>query len=427
MADPKYETPKGLSDITPEEQDYYNLIQSKLEELASAYNFEDFESPLLEKEDLFREAIGEATAIVKEQLYSFEDEDGAKLALRPDNTSAMGRAFVEDKMKSWPKPIKLSYFGPVFRQNNPHGDNQFYQAGFEMLGSDAPIVDALIIQVTYLLLKELGLEDINYQMNHIGCEECRSEYRELLSDYVDSQKDKLTPKTKEQVEADPLQLFSSTEPKDRRVAKKAPQIVDEICSDCKDNFKKVLEYLGHLDIPYVMNPLIVRGFEYDSGTIFEITPSKSEDFDPQDVLGSGGRYDDLIEDMGAGKQVPACGATLRVDRIIEALKENDIEPESSGKEEIFLMHLGERGRKKTFELMEILRKEGISFFEAMGKKSLKAQTKVADKNQFRFRALLAQKEALDDKVILKDTEEGTQDKFKMKDLPGELRKRQNND
>lgn len=427
MPKPKYEAPSGLSDITPEDQAYYNLIQSKLEELSSAYNFEEFESPIIEKEALFSEAIGEASDIVKEQLYSFESKDGSNFALRPDNTSAMGRAFVEDKMKSWSKPIKLSYFGPVFRQNNPHGDNQFYQAGFEMLGSDAPIVDALIIQVSYLLLKELGLEDINFQMNNIGCKECRPDYRELLADYVDSQKDKLTPSTKEKVEKDPLRLFSSTEPKDRRVAKKAPQIVDEICSDCKDNFKSVLEYLGHLDIPYVMNPLIVRGFGYDSGTIFEITPSKSEDFEPEDVLGSGGRYDNLIETMGANSEVPACGVSLRVDRIVKALKDNDIEPPSPKQAEVFLMHLGERGRKKTFGLMETLREEGISYSEALGKKSLKTQTKIADKNQFRFRALLSQKEALDDKIILKDTEKGTQDKIDIEDLAQELRNRQQND
>lgn len=424
MAKLKYQRPKGTYDILPEDQPYWELIRRHLREIASFYGFERIDTPIIEQTKLFTRTVGESTDIVQKEMFSFKTKGGASLTLRPEGTAPMGRAFIENGMKSWPKPIKLYYIGPFFRHEKPqrNRNRQFYQAGLEVLGSDAPIIDALIIHVTFLILQKIGLEDIGFQINSIGCKDCRPDYNQLLSEYIEVQSKKITPDTKKKAKKNPLRLFDSKQPKDRRVAEKAPQIVDEICSDCKEKLKSVLEYVGHLEIPYQLNPFLVRGLDYYTRTVFEITPSKDQGYDPKNSLGGGGRYDNLVADLG-GKNTPAGGVALGLDRIIEEMKEAEVKLPSKEKPKVFLVHLGDLGRKKAFELVEVLRKANIPYEDALGKTSLKAQTKAADKKKIRLRLVLAQKEALEDKVILRDAKKGTQDIIPIKKAPQEIKKK----
>lgn len=426
MSKPKYRTPKGTFDILPEEQPYWEMIRKAMKKIATFYGFERIDTPIMEETELFSEGVGESTDIVQKEMFSFETKGGTSLTLRPENTASIARAFIEDGMKAWPKPIKLYYIGPMFRHEKPQRNRyrQFHQAGLEVLASDAPITDALIIHVSYLILKELGLEDVSFQVNSIGCQECREEYNEMLANYIDSQKDKLTPETRKKIKKNPLRVFDSNEPKDRRVAEKAPQIVDEICDECSEKFKTVLEYLGHLDIPYELNPFLVRGLDYYTRTVFEIQTEGHEEYDPKNSIGGGGRYDDLVAQL-KGKDIDAAGVALGIERIIQAMKDAEIEPPKEKEPKVFLLHLGEAGRKKIFDLMEILREAEIDFDDALGKSSLKAQKKQADKSQIRLRLTLAQKEALEDKVILKDKKRGSQETIKFNEIPEKIKEKLN--
>lgn len=405
----KFQRPKGTADILPEEQIYWNKIRQTLKDVASYYNFERIDTPLLEQADLFCKSIGLSSDIVEKEMFSFKTKGGDRLALRPEATASIARAYLENGMKNRRHPLKFFYIGPMFRHEKPQHNRsrQFHQFGLEVIGSPNPITDAQIIQIAFVIFKELGIKDLVVHVNSIGCKECRPEYLKTLKIYLSTQIRKLPTEFRKKIQTNPLRIFDIKDEKCQRSAHEAPQIVDSLCETCHDKFEKLLEYLDFLDIPYNFNPFLVRGLDYYNGAVYEILP-QAKDYETKEALGGGGRYDYLIKSIG-GRDVPATGAAFGIERLIAYLKERKILIDSKKTEPIFFAHLGDFGRKRALKLLEELRKDKLNVIESFSRDDIKSQKKIADKINCRFMVIVSQKEALEDNIILRDRLSGTQE------------------
>jgi histidyl-tRNA synthetase len=420
---PKFQSVTGMHDILPDDQKYYEKVYETAKEIAEFYNFNRIETPILEDSDLFVKSTGATTDIVQKQMYSLKTRGGDNLTLRPEGTPSIVRSYLENGMANWPQPVRLWYYGPFFRSEKPQAGRyrQFWQLGFEVFGQTGAIIDAQIIQIYYNILKELGLGNIAIEINSIGDALCRPYYRKTLAGYLRGRESALCADCKRRVKENPLRVLDCKENKCQAVRAQAPQIVDHLCEECKSHFKEVLEYLEEIGLPYRLNPYLVRGLDYYTRTVFEIYQG-GQDSRGQMAMGGGGRYDGLVKVLG-GKETPAMGGALGVDRIVLAMKAADIKVGEEKKAKVFLAQLGVLGKKKSLKLFEELRQAGISAGESFDRDSLKSQLKIADKYGARFTLLLGQKEALEGSIILRDMETGKQESLKLGTVVGEIKKR----
>lgn len=419
----KFQNVTGMHDILPEEQKYYEKIYETAKNIAEFYNFNRIETPILENSELFVKGTGVTTEIVQKQMYSFKTKGGDNLTLRPEGTPSIVRSYLQNGMASWPQPVKLWYWGPFFRHEKPQAGRyrQFWQLGFEVIGQASAIIDSQVIQICANLLKELGLGNMIVEVNSIGDALCRPQYRKTLASYLRSRTGALCAECKRRVKENPLRVLDCKEEKCQTVRTQAPQAVDYLCNECKNHFKEVLECLEEIDAPYRLNPYLVRGLDYYTRTVFEIYQSEDHD-KAQAALGGGGRYDALIKMLG-GKETPAMGAGLGIDRIALAMENADIKLNGQKTVKVFLAQLGGMGKKKALKLFDDLRQAGISAAESFDRDSLKAQLKIADKYGARFTLLLGQKEAIENKVILRDMESGKQEVLNLDTAVADVKKR----
>lgn len=400
---------RGFKDVLPADQRYWSFVTSTLTGLADSLGYGRVDLPILEETNLFVRAVGRHTDIVTKEMFSFIDAGGENLSLRPEATPAVVRAYLEHGFGSQPQPVKLYYLGPMFRRERPqHGRlRQFNQFGAEIIGSPAPIVDAQLIALFSEALTSLGLKGFSVQVNSLGCATCRETYKRELVNYYKSKRRLLCEDCKKRLVKNPLRLLDCKVPSDRQLAQSAPQILDLIDEACKNHFMSVLELLDGLEVPYVLNPYLVRGLDYYTRTVFEVWPSEGE-LGAQSALGGGGRYDDLIKTMG-GLPTPAAGFALGVERIILQLREQQIEPPVNTRFDVFLAQIGAQAKIKALKLFSKLRAAGVRVAENFTKDSLKAQLEAADKLKVRYVAILGQKEVLDSTVLLRDMEGGMQE------------------
>jgi histidyl-tRNA synthetase len=420
---PKYQTVTGMHDILPDDQKYYEKVYETAKEIAAFYGFDHIETPVLENSELFEKGTGVTTDIVQKQMYSFKTKGGDNLSLRPEGTPSIVRSYLQNGMANWPQPVKLWYYGPYFRHEKPQAGRyrQFWQLGFEAIGQAGAIIDAQIIQIYFNILKELGLGNIAIEINSIGDALCRPHYRKSLSSYLRSREGALCADCKRRIKENPLRILDCKEEKCQAVKAQAPQSVDNLCDECKAHFKEVLEYLEEIGLPYRLNPYLVRGLDYYTRTVFEIYQEGSNG-QAQAALGGGGRYDALIKMLG-GKETPAMGGALGVDRIVMAMKAANIIVGQEKKVKVFLAQLGNLGKKKCLKLFEELRLAGIATGESFDRDSLKSQLKTADKYGAKFTLLLGQREAIEGTVILRDMETGKQESLKLDTAVAEIKKR----
>jgi len=406
---PKFQTVTGAHDILPDDQKYYEKVYEISKEIAAFYGFERIETPILEESELFAKGTGATTDIVQKQMYVFKTKGGDNLALRPEGTPAIVRSYLQHGMANWPQPVKLWYWGPYFRYEKPQAGRyrQFWQLGFEAIGQGGAIVDAQIIQIYFNILKELGLENIIIEVNSIGDALCRPQYRKALASYLRNRTGALCADCKRRVKENPLRVLDCKEEKCQTVRAQAPQMVDYLCEECKKHCKEVMDYLEEIGLPYRLNPYLVRGLDYYTRTVFEMY-QEEDGGKGQTALGGGGRYDALIKMMG-GKETPAMGGGLGVDRVVLAMKAAGIKVGKEKKVKVFLAQLGNLGRKKCLKLFDDLRRAGISAGESFDRDSLKSQLRIADKYGARYALLLGQKEAIENTVILRDMESGKQE------------------
>ena len=423
---------RGMKDILPDEYKYWNLVIKKATELAKIYSFIRMETPILEAQELYERATGKSSDIVTKEMFTFIDKNGDKVALRPEATPGIARAYIEHGMFNLPQPIKIFWFGPVFRHDKPQAGRfrQFSQINLETIGEASPVADAELIIVAYNFFRELQIEVV-VQVNSLGCPQCRPAYLAKLEEYY-SQRGKrarLCQECKKRLVKNSLRLLDCKEKPCLELASEAPQIVDSLCDDCRNHFIRVLEYLDELEVAYNLNPYLVRGLDYYNRTVFEIWPvaseGQSEELGRQSALGGGGRYDGLIEYLG-GRPTPASGLAIGIERVIIKIKEKNIPLKSEETADLFLAQLGEQARKKAMQLFEELRRAGFNIRQVLTKDSLKSQLEVANRLGVKYSLILGQKEIVDGTILIRDMESGIQEVVAYKKVRPEIGKRLNN-
>ncbi|MDX9893416.1 MAG: histidine--tRNA ligase [Patescibacteria group bacterium] len=414
---------RGFKDILPGEQHYWEFISKTVESFYKGYGFAKIDPPILEESALFVRSIGKQTDIVEKEMFTFVDQGQGTVVMRPEATASIARAYINHGMVNQPQPVKLFYFGPMFRRERPQSgrQRQFHQFGFEILGDQNPVIDAQIIAITSNFFKEIGLDQISIQVNSIGTVESRKIYIQELTSYYRSKRKMLCEDCKKRLTKNPLRLLDCKNPACQFVRNDAPQIVDWLDDDSKNHFMKVVDYLDELDISYVLNPFLVRGLDYYTKTVFEVWPKEIKE-GSQSALGGGGRYDGLIELLG-GRPTPAVGVAIGVERVISQLRTNEINVPKKETADVFLAQIGDQAKVKALSLFEQLRKEKVDIVENLAKDSLKSQLELANKLKVKYALILGQKEVMDGTILVRDMESGVQEVIDFNKTAQELKKK----
>ena len=418
----KFQTLPGMHDILFGDQRYLQKIYNVVEDIANFYHFEKIDTPILENTELFSRGIGLATDIVQKEMYNLKTKGGDYLTLRPEGTAPIARAYIEHGMQNLPQPVKLWYFGPFFRHERPQAGRyrQFHQFGFEILGEKNPIIDAQIILISFQVLRELKFKNLILEINSIGDFQCRPYYKKLLVSYFRSREMSLCSDCKRRLRENPLRILDCKEEKCQPVISQAPQMIDHLCKECHDHFKEVLEFLDELEISYRLNSHLVRGLDYYTRTVFEIS-EESETGKNQGALVGGGRYDNLAK-LLSRRDVPGCGGAAGIERIISLLKEKKIRLPSLPQPEIFLAQIGDLAKKRSLKLFEEFRKARIQVAESFGRDSLKAQLGRANRLGVKITLILGQREALGETIIIRNMKTGSQETVKLERVVGIVKK-----
>ncbi|MFZ1735475.1 MAG: histidine--tRNA ligase [Candidatus Moraniibacteriota bacterium] len=417
------QTLRGMRDILPDEQPYWERIRRLLASACQEFGFQRIDTPIAEYANLFIRSIGTGTDVIDKEIYLFETRGGDKAALRPELTASIARAYIEHGMQSLPKPVKLFSTGPLFRYDRPQEGRyrEHWQANFDIFGESDAILDAQVFQIAARILTQLGLKNIEFQVNSIGTLEGRKEYRKILVRYLESQRHKLCQNCKDRLLLNPLRVLDCKEDKCVQVTANAPQSADYLDADSREHFKLLLEYLDELELPYVVNPRLVRGLDYYTKTVFEIYSTSTERNGKKASLGGGGRYDGLIKSLG-GEQTPAIGFALGMDRLVLEMIRLGGKPYRESRPKVFLAQLGDCAKKKSLRVFSDLQKNDILVAESFGRGNLKAQLRAANRVAAEITVIIGQKEALDGTAIVKDMVSGTQEMVRQDKLVGAIKK-----
>jgi histidyl-tRNA synthetase len=401
-----YKAPRGTEDILPEDQQYWRYIEGKATYVSQLYGYQRLDTPVFEDSQLFLRSIGEGTDIVTKEMYIFNDRSDNALALRPEGTAPICRAYIEHGMDNLPQPVKLFYLASIFRYERPQAGRyrQHHQFGFEAIGDASPLLDAEVIDMAWQYIKSLGLNGISLQLNSIGCKKCRPDYLRKLVSYYSDHKDTLCDDCRTRYEKNPLRLLDCKKPDCQATADAAPKSSENLCSDCEAHFQSVQSYLSEIMLPFSINHRLVRGLDYYTRTVFEIQPP---DEGSQSALGGGGRYDDLIQELG-GKPVPAIGFASGIERVILNLKKQQVAVPGLPCPLIFIANLGDKAKIESIKLSSSLRRQGIGVIINSGDRSLKAQLRQANNLSVNNVIIIGEDEVDKGTVILRDMKTGEQ-------------------
>ncbi|MDP3995826.1 MAG: histidine--tRNA ligase, partial [bacterium] len=344
----KFQRPTGMHDILPEGQKYFQKVYSVCEQLFNFYGFKRIDTPILEDTALYEKGTGLTTDIVQKQMFVLKTKGGDLLTLRPEFTPGIVRAYLEHGMQILPQPVKLYSSGPLFRYEHSQAGRyrQFHQFDLEVIGEGDPVIDAQIIQIFYNILSELKFKKLIIEVNSIGDNQCRPYYKKILSNYFRSREAALCPDCRRRLKENPLRVLDCKEEKCQREVSQAPQIIDNLCEECHKHFKGVLEFLDEIELPYRLNPYLVRGLDYYTKTVFEIFED-TEEGRRIGALAGGGRYDALIKLLG-GEDTTAIGGALGVERIVSLIKDKAVSSQKpAGHTQVFLAQLGSMAKRKS--------------------------------------------------------------------------------
>lgn len=415
-----FQLPKGMRDVLPYEQPLWDRILKVARDISEFYNFSRIDTPVLEFAKLF-EKTNEETDLVQKEMYSLKTKGGDNLALRPEFTAPVMRAYVEHGLSRLGQPQKLYTTGQVFRHENTQQgrQRQFTQYNLEVIGgANDPIYDAQVVLIFQRFLEELKIKNIILKMNSIGCKVCRPIYKKQLQNYYKNFEKKLCTDCQKRYKTNPLRLLDCKQEQCQEYKKKAPTFFDKLCVTCSTHLKGVLEYLDELGISYELDNTLVRGLDYYSKTVFEFY------VDGVDVgaVVAGGRYDYLMEMLG-GRLTPAVGGASGIERIIAVMKAQEIKLPEKKQRRVFLIHVGELAKKKSMKVIEDLRVAGIPVMESLGRESLKAQLKAADKEGIELALIFGQRELFEGSIILRDLRNSLQETVSLNKLVEEIKKR----
>ncbi|MFA4831035.1 MAG: histidine--tRNA ligase [Patescibacteria group bacterium] len=415
---------RGFKDIMPKDEYYWKLMRHAAEGIAEAYGFSWIETPILEEASLFVRSLGKGTDVIEKEMYIFEDADGKKVALRPEATASVARAYIAHGMQTAPQPVKVWYWGQMFRHDRPQAGRyrEFHQFSCESLGVHEPVVDAELIVVAYNFLRDLGISS-QVRINSIGTLEDRERYIIELVGYLRSKRSYLCEDCRKRINKNPLRCLDCKQEQCRPILEEAPQIIDWLGDDSKKFFMTVLEYLDEVDVPYTLDSTLVRGLDYYTDTVFELY-QEDEEGGAQSALCGGGRYNGLTEQLG-GQPTPGSGFSIGLERVTTVLRRNlqdDMDKTVSQGPKLFFAQLGEQARRRSLYLIEELRRNGLVVRHNLGKSSLKAQLELANKFGVTHTIILGQKEFQDGTIIIHDMESGIQEIIDQKKLKQEVKK-----
>lgn len=418
-----FTTPKGMRDIIDEEYYLYQGFFEKAQEVALYYGFRPIETPMLEHEEVFTSSIGEGTDIVDKEMYTLRTKGGDKLALRPEHTASLMRAYIEHGMHTQPQPVMFYQYGPSFRHDNPQKGRyrQFSMFDLDVLGSEKSILDALVIRTAMCILEEAGAENLSIDINSIGDKECRATYIRELTNYYKKHLSVLPAVDRERLKTNPLRILDSKEEKTRELNQNAPDSVSYLCHSCKQHFKEVLEYLESMGVAYTINKCLVRGLSYYTRTVFEII-DQTEGETKGLTIGGGGRYDYLAKHLGAKRDIPAVGMAFGVERVMMMPWYKKLLPRIMKKPKMYFIQIGTEAKLKSLNVIEILRKAHIPIMQSISKDSLSQQLASAEKTALPYTLIFGQKEAIDETVIVRDMANRSQESVSIKKLPEYLKK-----
>ena len=411
-------SPKGMRDIMNE--DYYSFqgFFEKAQEIAVYYGFKPIDTPIMENEEIFTTTIGEGTDIIDKEMYTLKTKGGDHLALRPEHTAPLMRAYIEHGMQTMPQPVMFYQYGPIFRHDKPQRGRyrQFWQFDLDVLGNEKSIMDALVIKTGMTILKEAGAQNLSIEINSLGDKECRNGYLKELINYYKKNISGLAAIDRERLKTNPLRILDSKEEKTKEINAGAPDSVSFLCASCKKHFKEVLEYLEEMGIQYNINKNLVRGLSYYTRTVFEVYTDSGVEGELPTQVASGGRYDYLAKQIGGKKDVPAVGFSVGVDRVVESSWYKNLSPRILKKPKIYFIQLGSEAKLKSLNIIEILRTAHIPIAQSLSKDSLGSQLAIAEKLAIPYAIIFGVKEAIDDSVIVRDMSNRSQETVKLKKL-----------
>ena len=394
-----FQSPRGTQDILPEDQAYWRYIEEKAMEVCRLYGFERIETPMFEDTGLFTRGVGQGTDIVDKEMYTFKDKGDNDITLKPEGTAPACRAYLEHGMHNLPQPVKLYYFTPIFRYERPQAGRlrEHHQFGVEIIGEADPLMDAELIDMARNFFRLLGLGGTKIKLNSIGDKACHPNYVAQLKEYYTGHSEELCTDCKARLERNPLRLLDCKQESCQKLADNAPKSVDYLCPDCTAHFESVKKYLGLLKIPYEIDHHLVRGLDYYTRTVFEVQP---EIEGGQSTLAGGGRYDDLIEELG-GKHTPALGFGSGIERHVLNLKRQGVVVPPLVKPEVFVAYMGDMARDEALRLTDVLRRNGVGVIISVGK-SFKSQMRQANTLGVKQTLILGEDEVKNRTVTVKD-------------------------
>ena len=396
------QAPKGTKDVYGDEMRLWRYIEDAIRGITQAYGYTEIRTPIFEHTDLFLRGVGDTTDIVQKEMYTFEDKAGRSLSLRPEVTAGVARAYVERGMHNQPQPTRLFYVGPNFRyENTQHGRyRQHSQFGVEIFGAYTPATEAEVISLGYTLISRLAVDNVSLHINSIGCGECRPIYHAKLKDFLADRLESLCHTCRERFGKNPLRILDCKTPSCQELLTEAPLVLESLDNECRAHFEELQLLLTRMDIPFIVDPKVVRGLDYYTRTVFEfIAPGYT-------VIG-GGRYDGLIGQVG-GQPTGGVGFGMGIERLVLRLQEQGNAPVTAFGPALFIGHADAEGARKAHELAYELRQAGVQAESDIIGRSVKAQMKYANKVLARYTMILGQDELAQNAATIKDMQTGEQ-------------------
>ncbi|SEM69216.1 histidine--tRNA ligase [Paenibacillus sp. OV219] len=411
-----FQKPPGTQDFLPGSVEKWQFVESKARDICRRFNFREIRTPMFEMTELYKRGVGETTDIVEKEMYTFTDRGDRSLTLRPEGTAGAVRAYVENKLYGEPDLTKLYYIGPMFRYERQQAGRyrQFHQFGIEALGAVDPALDAEVIALGYTFYSEVGLKDVRVEINSVGTPTVRAAFRERLLEFLTPMREVLCKDCQSRMERNPLRVLDCKT--DQHHFEGAPSILDSLDDECRTHFEALQQHLTGMNIPYSINPRLVRGLDYYTHTAFEY---KAEGIGAIDTIGGGGRYNGLVADIG-GPDQPGVGLGLGLERTVMLLESQGAQLDNLHQVDVYMVALGEAADREITRLLHGLRLRGVSAERDYQGRKMKAQMKSADRLQVRFTAILGDDELERGEIALKNMATGEQKFVKLDKIADEI-------
>ena len=409
---------KGTQDTLPSESYKIQFVEQSVLEIAKNYGYKEIRVPVFEHTELFQRGVGDTTDVVQKEMYTFDDKGGRSITLRPEGTAGVVRSYIEHGLFNEAQPQKVCYLISCYRYEKPQAGRlrEFHQFGCECFGTASPAADAELISLVNDIFAFLDVKNLKIQINSIGCPECRKHYHEALQQYFESKKEELCATCLGRLERNPMRILDCKSPVCSEIAKDAPKVTDYLCDECHDHFEKVQQYLDAMNIPYEVNPSIVRGLDYYTKTVFEFV---STEIGAQGTVCGGGRYDGLVEEIG-GNHTPALGFAMGMERLLLLMQAQGIEFPPEAKCDLYIASMGENATLKASQIASDIRGNGMhAQFDIVGR-SVKAQMKYANKIGAAYTVVLGDSEIESGKAKLKNMADGEETEIEIDSLAEEL-------